>query len=81
MMAAVHGDGTLVVVCDMALGTIRLWGIGTGVIGWDFFRFLHFVIIFSSWPEMDVITWLTCWHSIGGLYTLSKSKPGAESQS
>jgi hypothetical protein len=24
MMAAVHGDGTLVVVCDMALGTISL---------------------------------------------------------
>jgi hypothetical protein len=23
-MAAVHGDGTLVVVCDMALGTISL---------------------------------------------------------
>jgi hypothetical protein len=28
-----------------------------------------------SWP------WLTCWRSIGGLYTLSKSKPGTESQS
>jgi hypothetical protein len=24
MMAAVHGDRTLVVVCDMALGTISL---------------------------------------------------------
>jgi hypothetical protein len=28
----------------------------SGVIGWDFFRFLHFVIIFSSQPELDVIT-------------------------
>jgi hypothetical protein len=27
------------------------------------------------------LPWLTCWHSIGSLYTLSKSKPGAESQS
>jgi hypothetical protein len=55
-MAAVHGDGTLVgVVCDTALGAISLSGIQRGVIGWDFFRFLHFVIIFSSQPETDVI--------------------------
>jgi hypothetical protein len=39
-----------------ALGAISLWGIGTGVIGWDFFRFLHFVIIFSSQCVTDVIT-------------------------
>jgi hypothetical protein len=46
-MAAVHGDGTLLVVCDTAPGT-SLGGIRTGVIGWDFFRFLHFVIIVST---------------------------------
>jgi hypothetical protein len=74
-------DGTLVVVCDTALGTISLWGIRTGVIGWDFLRFLHFVIIFSSWLWQMSLPWLTCWRSIGSLYTLSKSKPGAESQS
>jgi hypothetical protein len=31
-----------------------------------------------SWMSLP---WLTCWCSIGSLYTLSKSKPGAESQS
>jgi hypothetical protein len=45
-MATVHCDGTLVVVCDMALGA-SLGGIGTGVISWNFFRFLHFA---SSFP-------------------------------
>jgi hypothetical protein len=34
--ASVHGDGALVVVYDTALGA-SLGGIGTGVIGWDFF--------------------------------------------
>jgi hypothetical protein len=56
MMAALHGDGTLVVVCDMALGASSLQGIGTGVIGWDFSRILHFVITVSSQRVMDVIT-------------------------
>jgi hypothetical protein len=55
MTAAVHGDGTLVVVCDTALGT-TLQGIGTGVIGWDFSWFLHFVVTVSSQCVMDVMT-------------------------
>jgi hypothetical protein len=56
MMAAVHGDGTLVVVCDTVLGATSLQGIRTGVIGWDFSRFLHFVVTVSSQHVMDVIT-------------------------
>jgi hypothetical protein len=54
--AALHGDGTLVVVCDTALGVTSLQGIGTGVIGWDFSRILHFVVTVSSQRVMDVIT-------------------------
>jgi hypothetical protein len=55
-MAALHGNGTLAVVCDMVLGASRLRGIGTGVIGWDFSRILHFIITVSSQRVMDVIT-------------------------
>jgi hypothetical protein len=55
MMAAVHGDGTFVVVCDSALGT-TLRGIGTGVIGWDFSWSFNFVLTVSSQGVTDFMT-------------------------
>jgi hypothetical protein len=54
MMAAVHGDGTLVLVGGAVL-VASLW-VRTGVIGWHFFWFLHFIILISSQCLTIVVT-------------------------
>jgi hypothetical protein len=43
MMAAVHGNGTLVLVG----GAVLVASLRTGVISWHFFWFLHFIILIS----------------------------------